>query len=57
MNKSHHSVSPFIMLLIPALLAIILSVSNAGKDKNPEKYTVSSYFSVPVLKGVIQSLY
>ncbi|MBC7913536.1 MAG: hypothetical protein H7Y07_05365 [Pyrinomonadaceae bacterium] len=54
MKKTTNSVSPFIMLLIPALLIIGYKAANA-KEVTEEKYQASVCLQMPALKGLIKA--
>ncbi|MEJ6980915.1 hypothetical protein WG906_10665 [Pedobacter sp. P351] len=49
-------VSPFIILLIPALIIIGLS-STGTSDIETEKQQASIHFQLPSLKGMIKSMF
>ena len=55
--KSSDSLSPFIILLVPVLLAVLFTFSNSRNEVKPEKYESASYFRMPALKGVIKTLF
>lgn len=57
MKKTTHSISPFIILLVPVLLATGIRLSNGRSNINPEKYSAASYFKMPDFKGTIWAFF
>jgi len=56
MKKPSNSVSPFIMLIIPALL-IIGFKSKSITEVPHEKHQASTCFQMPALKGIVKVLF
>jgi hypothetical protein len=56
MKKSSNPVSPFLALLIPALLAVGYHHFNKTEIE-PEKQQASVYFQVPSLKNLIKAVF
>ncbi len=56
MKKASNPVSPFLILLIPALLAVGFK-SLKGDQQQSEIQRASVHFQVPTLKGVIKVLF
>lgn len=57
MKTATNSISPFIILLVPVILAIVLTISSAKPELNPEKYEAASYFRMPSWTGVVQAIF
>jgi hypothetical protein len=54
--KKAHSISPFLILLIPALLVIGFK-SKSLTEIEPEKQQASISFQIPSLKGMIKAFF
>ncbi|WP_407426000.1 hypothetical protein [Arcticibacter sp.] len=54
MKTKSTAISPFIMLLIPALLAMLVTLSHI-KESRTQEATTFSYLSVPALKGLLNT--
>lgn len=57
MKKSIKIISPFIMLLIPILLVIILLIFHVDTEISAEKYNASVVFQVPSFKVLVQLVF
>ncbi|MGV3510348.1 MAG: hypothetical protein ACO1N7_13735 [Sphingobacteriaceae bacterium] len=56
MKKSSTTVSPFIILLIPALLIIGYNTANTS-EIDPEKQHACIPFNLPSVKGMIKAIF
>lgn len=56
MKKSSNSISPFLILLIPALL-IIGYKNTQSTEIEPERKQASIHFQMPSLKGFIKAIF
>jgi hypothetical protein len=56
MKKSSNPVSPFLILLIPALLVLGYK-STSTTEIEPEKQQASIKFQIPSLKGMIKAIF
>ncbi|WP_374165813.1 hypothetical protein [Arcticibacter sp. MXS-1] len=57
MKTSTNSISPFLILLVPVLLAVMLTISNSDREAKSEQYETASFFRMPSWSGVVQSLF
>ena len=56
MKKSINAISPFIILLLPALLIIGLLVFNPAPEQEDERLEAAACLTVPALINVTQEL-
>jgi len=54
MESKSTTISPFIMLLLPALLAMLVTFGQAGESRTKEANTFS-FLSVPAFKGLLDA--
>jgi len=54
METKSTTISPFIMLLIPALLAMLVTFGQTGESRTKEANTFS-FLSVPAFKGLLDA--
>lgn len=52
MKTKSNAISPFIMLLVPALIAMLITLGQTGESRNEEANTFS-FLSVPAFKGLL----
>jgi len=58
MKKKLNPVSPFLILLVPALLVLGSVTANPAKEEvHTEKYKAGACFTLPAFRGLIQSLF
>ncbi|MGV3704818.1 MAG: hypothetical protein ACO1NU_05520 [Arcticibacter sp.] len=53
MKTKSNTISPFIMLLVPALLAMLFALSQT-KQSEPQQPKAFSFLSVPAFKGLVE---
>lgn len=53
MKTKSNTISPFIMLLVPALLAMLFALSQ-NKQSEAQQPTAFSFLSVPAFKGLVE---
>ncbi len=56
MKPTRHPISPFIILLIPALLVVGYK-STGTTEIEPEKQQASIKFQIPSLKGMVKAIF
>ncbi|MGX5690606.1 hypothetical protein BDE36_0681 [Arcticibacter tournemirensis] len=57
MKTPKNLLSPFIILLVPVLLAILLTLNNSNSTLNQEKFEAASYFRMPSFNGLVRTFF
>lgn len=54
MKTKSNTISPFIMLLVPALLAMLFALSQTKQSESQQQPKAFSFLSVPAFKGLVE---